>query len=84
MGLQRKLVQRNPLTKGVLKGGPSRVSRRSRWNSGSGSSVWARDGGVLLYSLPDPLKRKLFVALCRRYGLKPYRQPGRRYVLPAC
>jgi hypothetical protein len=33
----------------------------------------------LLYSLPDPWKRKLFVALCRRYGLRPYRQPGRRY-----
>jgi hypothetical protein len=33
----------------------------------------------LLYSLPDPWKRKLFVALCRRYGLKPYREHGRRY-----
>jgi hypothetical protein len=33
----------------------------------------------LIYSLPDPWKRKLFVALCRRYGLKPYRQRGRRY-----
>ncbi len=33
----------------------------------------------LVYSLPDPWKRKLFVALCRRYGLKPYRQRGRRY-----
>jgi hypothetical protein len=32
----------------------------------------------LFYSLPDPWKRKLFVALCRRYGLKPYRQQGRR------
>jgi hypothetical protein len=32
----------------------------------------------LQYSLPDPWKRKLFVALCRRYGLKPFRQPGRR------
>lgn len=30
------------------------------------------------YSLPDPWKRKLFVALCRRYGLKPYREPGQR------
>src|SRR6187399_328958 len=30
------------------------------------------------YSLPDPWKRKLFVALCRRYGLKPYRESGRR------
>lgn len=34
---------------------------------------------VLVYSLPDPWKRKLFVALCRRYGLVPYREPGRRY-----
>lgn len=32
----------------------------------------------LLYRLPDPWKRKLFVALCRRYGLKPYREYGRR------
>jgi hypothetical protein len=30
-------------------------------------------------SLPDPLKRKLFLALCRRYGVKPYREAGRRY-----
>lgn len=34
---------------------------------------------VLVYSLPDPWKRKLFVALCRRYGLMPYREPGRRF-----
>jgi hypothetical protein len=33
----------------------------------------------LHYRLPDPWKRRLFVALCRRYGLKPYREPGRRY-----
>jgi hypothetical protein len=31
------------------------------------------------YSLPDPWKRKLFVALCRRYKLQPYREPGQRY-----
>ena len=29
----------------------------------------------LLYSLPDPWKRKLFLALCRRYGLKPFARP---------
>src|SRR5579863_6075408 len=34
---------------------------------------------VRLYRLPDPWKRKLFLALCRRYGLKPYRENGRRY-----
>lgn len=31
------------------------------------------------YSLHDPWKRKLFLALCRRYGLKPYRERGQRY-----
>ena len=33
----------------------------------------------LAYSVPDPWKRKLFVALCRRYGLEPFRERGRRY-----
>ena len=33
----------------------------------------------LHYSLPDPWKRKLFLALCRRYGLEPFRESGRRY-----
>ncbi|MBK8694943.1 MAG: hypothetical protein IPN17_22360 [Deltaproteobacteria bacterium] len=33
---------------------------------------------VMSYSLHDPWKRKLFVALCRRYGLAPYREPGQR------
>jgi hypothetical protein len=31
------------------------------------------------YRLPDPWKRRLFLALCRRYGLKPYRERGRHY-----
>lgn len=34
---------------------------------------------TLLYRIQDPWTRKLFVALCRRYGLKPFREPGRRY-----
>lgn len=34
---------------------------------------------VYVYSLRDPWKRKLFVALCRRYGLKPYREYGQRH-----
>jgi hypothetical protein len=33
----------------------------------------------LLYRLPDPWKRQLFVALCRRYGLKPFREHGQRH-----
>lgn len=31
------------------------------------------------YSLPDPWKRMLFLALCRRYGLEPYRRARQRY-----
>jgi hypothetical protein len=34
---------------------------------------------VLVYTLPDPWTRKLFLALCRRYGLQPYRRPRQRY-----
>jgi hypothetical protein len=30
------------------------------------------------FSLPDQWSRHLFIALCRRYGLKPYRYPRRR------
>jgi hypothetical protein len=27
------------------------------------------------FSIPDPWSRKLFIALCRRYGLRPFRYP---------
>ncbi len=30
------------------------------------------------FSLPDPWSRQLFIALCRRYGLNPYRYPRQR------
>lgn len=33
---------------------------------------------VLRYRIQDPWSRKLFVALCRRYGLTPYRERGQR------
>lgn len=39
-----------------------------------------RERDVLVrYSLPDPWKRTLFLALCRRYELAPYRERGRRH-----
>lgn len=31
------------------------------------------------FRLPDRWSRRLFLALCRRYGLKPYRYPHQRY-----
>ena len=30
------------------------------------------------FSLPDPWSRQLFIALCRRYGINPYRYPRQR------
>lgn len=39
----------------------------------------AREPDVeLQYSLPDPWGRQLFAALCRRYGLEPYRYARQR------
>lgn len=31
------------------------------------------------FTLPDRWQRRLFAALCRRYGLEPYRYKGQRY-----
>jgi hypothetical protein len=42
--------------------------------------VKAREHNVeMRFSLPDPWKRRLFTALCRRYGVEPYRYRGQRY-----
>lgn len=30
------------------------------------------------FNLPDPWSRQMFIALCRRYGLRPYRYPRMR------
>jgi hypothetical protein len=32
----------------------------------------------LQFSMPDAWSRQLFVALCRRYGLKPFRYPRQK------
>jgi hypothetical protein len=33
----------------------------------------------MIFRLPDRWNRRLFTALCRRYGLRPYRYPRQRY-----
>ena len=30
----------------------------------------------LKFSIPDPWSRHLFIALCRRYGVRPFRSPA--------
>lgn len=44
------------------------------------AEIRSREPDTLLsYSLTDPWTRKLFVALCRRYELKPFRRPRQRW-----
>jgi hypothetical protein len=44
------------------------------------AEVRAREPDIeLVYTLPDPWTRKLFLALCRRYGLRPFRRYRQRY-----
>ncbi len=43
------------------------------------AQVRAVEPDVLLqYSIPDPWSRRLFIALCRRHGLRPFRYPRQR------
>ena len=37
------------------------------------------EAGEYKFSLPDPWKRQLFLALVRRHGLNPYRRPRQRH-----
>ena len=44
------------------------------------AEVRAREPDIeVVYTLPDPWTRKLFLALCRRYGLTPFRRYRQRY-----
>lgn len=47
----------------------ARIRERLNRSEGAETAVETR------FSVPDPWSRKLFIALCRRYGLKPYRYP---------
>src|SRR5882724_4228323 len=72
--LLEKLRKIEALHAGTTVDGEREAARRAA------ERIRAREADeVRVYTLPDPWKRKLFVALCRRYGLTPYREPGRRY-----
>jgi hypothetical protein len=46
-----------------------RIRERLRQTAGKEKSIELR------FSIPDLWSRQLFIALCRRYGLRPYRHP---------
>jgi hypothetical protein len=49
-----------------------RIRARLKETTGKEKTVEIR------FSLPDPWSRQLFIALCRRYGIRPYRYPRMR------
>jgi hypothetical protein len=44
-----------------------------------GSAERSRETTEMHFSLPDRWSRRLLTALCRRYGLRPYRYPRQRH-----
>jgi hypothetical protein len=78
--LLEKLRKIEALHAGTTVDGEREAARRAERIRARPADLRGREEDIeLLYRLPDPWKRKLFVVLCRRYGLKPFREPGRRY-----
>ena len=78
--LLEKLRKIEALHAGTTVAGEREAARRAAERIGSRlAELRGREQEIeMLYRLPDPWKRQLFVALCRRYALKPFREPGRR------
>jgi hypothetical protein len=78
--LLEKLRKIEALHAGTKISGEREAARRAaERNRARLADLRSREVDVELhYSLPDPWKRRLFVALCRRYNLRPFRDAGRR------
>jgi hypothetical protein len=57
---------------------PQSAQSRTEPNAGRRQAPPREPEIALRFSLPDPWSRRLFVALCREHGLKPYRTPRQR------
>jgi hypothetical protein len=79
--LVEKLRKLEALHAGTKIDGEREAARRAaeRIRARLGRGRGRRRDVELHYRMPDPWKRRLFLALCRRYGLKPYREGGRHY-----
>lgn len=79
--LEQRLRKIEALFAGTSSDGEREAARLAAERIRARLAEWRRLEGdiVMSYSLPDPWKRKLFVALCRRYGLTPYREYRQRY-----
>jgi len=78
--LEQRLRKIEALFAGTTSDGEREAARLAAERIRARLAEWRKLEGdiVMSYSLPDPWKRKLFVALCRRYGLTPYREYRQR------
>lgn len=78
--LEQRLRKIEALFAGTTSDGEREAARLAAERIRARLADWRRMEGdvVMSYSLPDPWKRQLFVALCRRYGLQPYREYRQR------
>ena len=79
-GLQEKLRKIEALHAGTTSEGEREATRAAaeRIRARLAEVRALEPDAELVYTLPDPWTRKLFVALCRRYGLKPFRRYRQR------
>ena len=78
--LEQRLRKIEALFAGTTSDGEREAARLAAERIRARLAEWRKLEGdiVMSYRLPDPWKRKLFVALCRRYDLKPYREYRQR------
>lgn len=78
--LEQRLRKIEALFAGTTSDGEREAARLAAERIRARLADWRRLEGdvVMSYSLPDPWQRQLFVALCRRYGLQPYRERRQR------
>jgi hypothetical protein len=78
--LEQRLRKIEALFAGTTSDGEREAARLAAERIRARLADWRRlEGDVAMtYSLPDPWERQLFIALCRRYGLQPYREHRQR------
>ena len=79
--LEQRLRKIEALFAGTTSDGEREAARLAAERIRARLAEWRKLEGdiVMSYSLPDPWKRKLFLALCRRYDLEPYREYRQRW-----
>ena len=79
--LREKLRKITALFEGAATSGERQAAAAAmgRLREALGAAVKTEPPAETRFSMADQWQRRLFTALCRRYGLEPYRYKGQRY-----